>query len=1143
MVVVVVKRSGLWTAIALVGAAIAALLGLPAPRTAALTTRAQGELREAYSLVATWDGSTAQGAPGSVLDPAGITVLGNAVYLVDSGNDRFQQFDPAGRFQASWGQRGEQLGDLKAPQDIAAWGGTLFITDRGNDRLVEYSLDGVPRKAWRAADLVAPWGIAASADRVFVTYPEHGLVVVFRQGIEVGRWALAQEPRGIDVGADGRVYVADFGSNRIIITSPDGQLLAELQTALSPLDLAVDSRGDIYMLHERLDRPGEGVIIWYPADSSASALAMYQTGLRGIALSETHGIYATLASDARQLHGVVRYPLRPREGTPMGPIWRLLGYPPGRLNHPRAVHYGPDGRLWVLDEWPRIQGFATDGVAQLQHLLPAQRAGLTTPRQAVDAFVMPGGDILVGEARYLHRLTKDGALSASVRLARGTEAFWLTALTAGLGRRDVAVLDAAYAEVRRYQPVTSTLTLADSWPLAGGESPAGWELYWDLARSPAADESLYAAVNRSRRRIEIYRQGQLVTSWPVEGTPARIAWATDGSLFVLTTDGLIRKYSSGGEVIAAWDATAYSAAGAAVSDIAVDSAGRVYSSDRSANTIRVWALDPARTPEPPAAGGDACRIRGDKRARPQSVRIGAQVTVELEIGGECPNTAPRADIVLAIDRSYSMNADQKITRTIAAALSFVNSADLDRDQIGLVTFNNSAQLVQPLTQDRALIANALRSIQAIGGTSIADAIRVSAAELLGPRRRPNSLGVLVLLTDGKDREPEDALAAADEAKANGVRVFTIGFGDVDPMMLVLAASSPEHYYFTPDTSDLARIYGEIGRRILATVLARSMTVTDELPSNVRYVPGSAQPAAAWDEANRMLTWTLTDVPFGGRQLRYRIEPLDLGTYPTNVEARATFIDGLDQPGRFLFPVPLVEVLAEPPTPTPTSTPFPTPTATPPPPVPLYLPITLAQKCEDLKVRADVVLAIDTSGSMELPSTGGSLKKIEAAKAAASQFVDYLDLPEDQCAVVSFHDSARLAQPLTGDREALLRTIAGLTTAAGTRIDLGLAAAVDELVGPRARPGRNRVIVLLTDGRSTGVEDPDTLILTQVERARQAQVVLFTIGLGSAPDVDFDILRRIASQPGFFYEAPTSEQLGNIYRTIAFTIRCYNLDWP
>ncbi len=1138
------KRSSLGLAIPLFGSVLLGVLwpvlGQP---SAVLIAQDQPKLREAYVLAATWEGSTAQGAPGSVLDPAGITVVGNAVYLVDRGNDRIQQFTASGGFVASWGQRGERLGDLRSPQDIAASGGSLFVTDRGNHRIVEYSLDGVPKTTFQAGDVAAPWGIAASADRVFVTYPEDGRVVVFRQGTEIGRWSLAEEPRGIDVGSDGRVYIADYGTSRILIASADGQLIAQLRPTLSPLDLAVDSQGDIYMLHERLDRPAEGVIIWYPAGSAVSAQAMYQTGLQGIALSEQHGIYATLASDARQLHGVVRYPLRPKEGTPTGPPWRLLGYPPGRLNGPRAIHYGLDGRLWVLDNWPRIQGFASDGTIEIQHLLPAQRAELSIPRQAVDALVMPGGTIMVGEPRYLHLLSPNGVLSASARLARGTEAFWLTALASGTTNRDVAVLDAAHAMVRHYTTITSTLALVDSWPLAGGETPAAWQLYWDLARAPNPDGDMLAAANRSGQRIEFYRRRQLVTSWQTEGRPARLAPSNDGSLFVLSTDGLIRKYSSSGEVVAAWDAGAYSAAGAAVLDLAVDGAGRVYTVDRAANTVRVWAPDPARTPEPPAAGGSACRIRGDKRAQPRSIRIGERVTVELEIGGECPNAAPQADILLAIDRSYSMNADQKITRTIEAALTFVQAADLQRDQIGLVTFSNSAHLAQPLTQDRAAIANALRSIQAIGGTNIADAIRVSAGELLGPRSRPNSLAVLVLLTDGKDREPEDALQAAADAKARGVRVFTIGFGEVDPMMLVLAASSPEHYYFTPDTSALTRIYDEIGRRILATVLARRMTIEDVLPTNMRYVPASAEPAATWEPGEHKLTWVLSDVPFAGGELRYAVEPLDLGVHPTNVEASANFVDGLDQPGRLLFPVPRIEVLAEAPTPTPTRTPFPTPTATPIPPKPLYFPIALAQHCEDLEVRADIVLAIDTSGSMEQTTAGSTMKKIDAAKAAASQFVSYLDLPRDQCAIVSFHETSQLEQPLSGDRDALLGTIARLRTAAGTRIDLGLASAIDELVGSRARQGHNRVIVLLTDGRSTGVEDPNALILRQVERARQAQILLFTIGLGSAPEVDFDILRRIASQPEYFYEAPTAEQLEAIYRTIAFTIRCYNLDWP
>ena len=72
--------------------------------------------------------------------------------------------------------------------------------------------------------------------------------------------------------------------------------------------------------------------------------------------------------------------------------------------------------------------------------------------------------------------------------------------------------------------------------------------------------------------------------------------------------------------------------------------------------------------------------------------------------------------------------------------------------------------------------------------------------------------VLVLLTDGLPlgTTREEVLAAAEQAKGEGVIIYTIGFGgDVDPVLLQQVASSPDKYYFAPEAGDLEEIYRQI----------------------------------------------------------------------------------------------------------------------------------------------------------------------------------------------------------------------------------------------------------------------------------------------------------------------------------------------
>ncbi len=1113
--------------VAMAAVVSAALLPLGAPAPAA----AQGDLKEAWRLADTWDGNGGQSAPGAVLYPAGIDIAGDRVYLVDQGNDRVQRFTMDGRVEATWGEAGAELGQLSQPQDVAVAGDRFYVTDPGNQRVVVYDLTGQVVDAWTAAGMDNPWGIAAAGDTVYVSQPSRGEVLVLRDGTVSSRWSGLVRPRGIAVGADGKVYVADEGDSAVRVFTPAGGDGGRLDTNLPPLDVAVDERADLYVM-------SDGAVLWYQAGKRDSTQALYYKGLRGVAVSSRQGVLGAVARDGldprdRTIHGVVRWPWRPQNVTPTAE-WSLLGYPIGRLFRPGAITAGADGHLWVLDGWPRAQAFTPQGAVARQVAPPGMGLG-------ADVAVAASGEIIVGEARRLVRLSPDGAISGTLALNQGVIRYWLTALAwqdDGQSRW-ATMLDSAQLHVRDYG-ITATMGMVGAWPIG---DPSQWRLYWDVAVPAPNPQDRAYLVNRSGKQVEVYQAGQPVAGWPMDSIPIRAAVGPDGSVFVLTADGIVTKLDASGVPVAAWDAGAFSVDQTDVVDLTVDAAGRVYTVDRAANLIRVWEPDPGATPEPPLVQRGACRVRVDKTAAPEAIVLGAAVTVALELGGECPTSAPQADILLAIDRSYSMNESNKITDTRKAAKAFVDAIDLGRDRVGVVAFNNGGELVQPLTADRTAAKAAIDGLVAVGGTNIANALAVATDELFGPRGRPETQPVIILLTDGRDREPDDALRAGQLAKNRGAKIFTIGFGDVDPMVMVLSASSPEEYFYAPDSATLTEIYTTIARRLTASVLARTLTIVDDLPADMRFVATVEGPAPTIQ--GQRLTWQLTDVPFGGLRLAYTVRPSQEGRRPTNVQAAAEFVDGLDRAGRARFPVPYVDVLGSTPTPKPTNTPFPTitpqPTWTPTPrPVePLFLPILLAQRCEDRTVQVDVALVLDTSGSMNEQSYEGGPTKLAAAQGAARLFVDQLALPADRATLVTFNGEVTLAQPLTGDKAALLAALDAIQTRTGTRIDLGLLAARDELTGPAAEPGRNRVIVLLTDGQPTGVEPQE--VVTAATAAKADGLELYAIGLGS--DVDADLLREVASGPGYFYLAPSTDDLNRIYGQIAYTIQCANLTWP
>jgi Ca-activated chloride channel family protein len=136
------------------------------------------------------------------------------------------------------------------------------------------------------------------------------------------------------------------------------------------------------------------------------------------------------------------------------------------------------------------------------------------------------------------------------------------------------------------------------------------------------------------------------------------------------------------------------------------------------------------------------------------------------------------DIIVAIDVSNSMLAEDMKPDRIAKARQEVRGIieRLKGDRIGLVAFAGEAFIQCPLTLDYSA-AQIFLDVIDVGlipqqGTAIGDAIRKANSAFDKQEKKHK---VLILLTDGEDHS-SDPLGAADEAREEGVKIYTIGIG-------------------------------------------------------------------------------------------------------------------------------------------------------------------------------------------------------------------------------------------------------------------------------------------------------------------------------------------------------------------------------
>lgn len=154
-------------------------------------------------------------------------------------------------------------------------------------------------------------------------------------------------------------------------------------------------------------------------------------------------------------------------------------------------------------------------------------------------------------------------------------------------------------------------------------------------------------------------------------------------------------------------------------------------------------------------------------ARPQDVEQLSNTTTE------------GIDIMMAIDVSGSMLAQDFQPDRITAAKEVAGSFIADRygDRIGLVVFAGEAFTQSPLTTDQATLQTLLGRIRSgliEDGTAIGNGLATAINRL---RESEAKSKVIILLTDGVNNRGEIApLTAAEIAKAQGIRVYTIGVG-------------------------------------------------------------------------------------------------------------------------------------------------------------------------------------------------------------------------------------------------------------------------------------------------------------------------------------------------------------------------------
>jgi Ca-activated chloride channel family protein len=179
-------------------------------------------------------------------------------------------------------------------------------------------------------------------------------------------------------------------------------------------------------------------------------------------------------------------------------------------------------------------------------------------------------------------------------------------------------------------------------------------------------------------------------------------------------------------------------------------------------------------------------------------------TISAFAAGEFPLT-----VALGIDRSWSM-AGEPLELAKQASQSFLRALKPD-DRSMVVAISNEADVIAPLSADRAAQSRAVAALDPWSTTALHDAI-IASLDRLGPEPGRQAL---VVFSDGTDRYSEATAAdVLEHARRSNALIYPIAFGrERPPLLAELAVLTGGRSHLLRDARELDRTLASIAREL------------------------------------------------------------------------------------------------------------------------------------------------------------------------------------------------------------------------------------------------------------------------------------------------------------------------------------------